>query len=156
MRIILTVIWAIVLFIFTCSVNFNLLVQYHIIDFHLNPSPDWSELIKLDFQWSSHDWILRKIGHLIGFFILALLASNFGKYKSAFYWSGIYAALTEILQLFFFRGGRIYDVINDSFGILLAYFFCLVMFHNSTRRKRNFNPVISPTSNHQKHEEKKD
>ena len=79
-------------------------------------------MLKLDFQWASNDWILRKIGHFIGFFILALLASNFGKYKSAFYLCIIYAALTEILQLFFFRGGRIYDVINDSLGVLLAYF----------------------------------
>lgn len=155
MRIVLTVIWAIVLFIFTCSVNFNLLVQYHIIDFQLNPSPDWLELVKLDFQWYSHDWILRKIGHLIGFFILALLASNFGKYKPAFYLSVIYAALTEILQLFFFRGGRIYDVMNDSFGILLAYLCCLILFRKSSRKKRNFNLVISTNSNHVKHEEKK-
>ncbi|MEX3618252.1 VanZ family protein [Paenibacillus glucanolyticus] len=151
MRIVLTVIWAIVLFIFTCSVNFNLLIQYHIIDFHLNPHPDWSELLKLDFQWSSNDWVLRKIGHFIGFFVLALLASNFGKYKSAFYWCTIYAALTEILQLFFFRGGRIYDVINDAFGIFLAYLFCLTLFNHSSRRKRNFAHEISSFSNQSKH-----
>lgn len=129
MRMMLTVIWAFALFVFTCSVNFHLLIKYHIIDFKFNPNPDWSELLKLDFQWSSHDWILRKIGHLIGFFILALIASDFGKYKSAFYFSVIYAALTEILQLFFFRGGRIYDVINDSFGIILAYILCSFFFH---------------------------
>ncbi|OIB03760.1 hypothetical protein AK95_09120 [Paenibacillus sp. LC231] len=155
MRIVLMVIWAIVLFIFTCSVNFNLLIQYHIIDFQLNPNPNWSELLKLDFQWDSHDWVLRKIGHFIGFFILALLASNFGKYKSAFYLSIIYAALTETLQLFFFRGGRIYDVINDSFGVLLAYFCCLILFRKSSRRRRSVNLVISTNSNHPKQGEKK-
>ncbi|MEC0207012.1 VanZ family protein [Paenibacillus lautus] len=151
MRIVLTIIWALALFIFTCSVNFNLLIQHHIIDFQLNPNPDWSELLRLDFQWASHDWILRKIGHLIGFFILALLASNFGKYKSAFYLSIIYAALTEILQLFFFRGGRIYDVINDSFGVLLAYLFCLILFSNSSRHKRNFNRGNTSYANQEKH-----
>lgn len=143
MRIVLTMIWAFVLFVFTCSVNFNLLIQHHIIDFQLNPNPDWSELLKLDFQWTRHGWILRKIGHFIGFFILALLASNFGKYKSAFYLSVVYAALTEILQLFFFRGGRIYDVINDSFGILLAYLICLILFRKSSRHKRNLNYVTT-------------
>lgn len=128
MRIFLTVIWALALFIFTCSLNFHLLIKYHIINFKFNPTPDWSELLKLDFQWSSHEWILRKIGHLIGFFILALISSDYGRYKSAFYITIFYAALTEILQLFFFRGGRIYDIANDSLGVLLAYIFCLLLF----------------------------
>ncbi|WP_422659319.1 VanZ family protein [Paenibacillus sp. EC2-1] len=133
MRIFITFLWAIVLFVFTCSVNFHLLIKYHIVDFKFNPTPDWSELMKFDFQWSSKEWILRKIGHLAGFFILALISSAFGKYKSAFYFSVIYAATTEILQLFFFRGGRIYDVINDSFGVLLAYLMCLIVFRRKSR-----------------------
>lgn len=141
MRIVLTVIWALALFVFTCSLNFQLLIRYYILDFQFNPTPDWSELLKLDFQWSSHDWILRKIGHLVGFFILALLGSDFGKYKSAFFLSVIYAALTEILQLFFFRGGRIYDVINDSFGILLAYLLCSILLHKKSRRSKNINNI---------------
>lgn len=133
MRIILTVIWAFVLFVFTCSVNFHLLIRYHIVDFHFNPSPDWSELLKLDFQWTSHDWVQRKIGHFFGFFVLAILASNFGKYKSAFFFAIIYASMTEVLQLFFFRGGRIYDVVNDSAGILFAYILCLILFRNKIK-----------------------
>ncbi|WP_052675994.1 VanZ family protein [Paenibacillus sp. IHBB 10380] len=139
MRIILTVIWAFVLFVFTCSVNLHLLIKYHIVDFHFNPIPDWSELFRLDFQWTNHDWVQRKIGHFFGFFILALLASNFGKYKSAFYLSVFYAALTEILQLFFFRGGRVYDIASDSAGILFAYLLCLILFRKSSRRTRYIN-----------------
>lgn len=136
MRIILTFLWAIALFVFTCSVNFHLLIRYQVVDFQFNPYPDWSELTKLDFKWYSSDWILRKIGHFIGFFILALLASDFGRRRTAFFWSVAYAALTEILQLFFFRGGRIYDVINDSLGILLAYLLCTILFRKSTIRTR--------------------
>lgn len=124
MRIIITLIWAFALFVFTCSLNFHLLIKYHIIDFRLNMAPDWSELFKLDFQWYSTDWILRKIGHFFGFFILTLLATDFGKSRSALYLCVIYAALTEILQLFFFRGGRIYDVVNDTLGIGLAFILC--------------------------------
>lgn len=133
MRTILTILWGLILFIFTCSLNFQLLIRYHIIDFQLNPSPDWSELFKMDFQWYSTDWVMRKIGHFLGFFILALLASGFGKSKMAFYICVGYAALTEILQLFFFRGGRIYDVINDAFGIGLAYLICLIFRRNEHR-----------------------
>lgn len=134
MRIILTILWALMLFIFTCSVNLQQLVQDHIIDFQLNPSPNWSELFKLDFQWTNENWILRKAGHVLGFCLLALLASDFGRYKSAFYWSIIYALLTEILQLFFFRGGRIYDVMNDCLGILLAYASCILFFRERMKR----------------------
>lgn len=139
MRIILTGFWAFVLFVFTCSVNFHLLIKYHVVDFQFNPIPDWSELFKLDFQWTSHDWIQRKIGHFFGFFVLAILASNFGKHKSAFFFSIVYASLTEILQLFFFRGGRIYDILNDSAGIFFAYMICLILFHKSSRHKRYMN-----------------
>lgn len=139
MRITMTVIWAICLFIFTCSVNFHLLIKYHIINFQFNPTPDWSELLKLDFQWSSNVWVQRKIGHFIGFFALALLMSSFGKYKLAFFLSIFYAALTEILQLFFFRGGRIYDIANDSAGILFAYLLCLFLFHKGFKRTRGEN-----------------
>ncbi|OAB46229.1 VanZ family protein [Paenibacillus glacialis] len=137
MRIILTTFWAFVLFVFTCSVNFHMLIRYHIVDFQFNPIPDWSELLRLDFQWRTNDWIHRKIGHFLGFFILALLASNFGKYKSAFFFSILYAALTEILQLFFSRGGRIYDIANDSAGILFAYLLCLILFRKRSKRTRN-------------------
>lgn len=150
MRIILTVLWALMLFIFTCSVNFQQLIHYHVIDFQINASPDWSELFKLDFQWSSNDWIQRKVGHFLGFCLLALLASDLGKYKSAFYLSVIYALLTEILQLFFFRGGRIYDVINDSLGILLAYVCCVIFFGDRMKHVRHESHIsrhlyINPT-----------
>lgn len=74
------------------------------------------------------------MGHFFGFFVLALLASSFGKNTSALYGCAAYAGLTEILQLFFYRGGRIYDVINDSLGILLAYLLCLILFRNRSTR----------------------
>ncbi|KOR76602.1 VanZ family protein [Paenibacillus solani] len=138
MRIMLTFLWAIALFIFTCSVNFHHLISDHVVEFQFNPSPDWSELLRQDFQWNSSDWRLRKIGHFFGFFVLALLASNFGKRKSAYYLCVAYAGLTEILQLFFFRGGRIYDVINDSLGILLAYLLCLILL----RKRINSHPSM--------------
>lgn len=132
MRWILTILWAAALFIFTCSLNFLALIKYQIVNFRFNSNPDWSELIMLDLEWSNGEWVLRKVGHFIGFFILALIASSFGRYKSAFWWCVGYAAFTEILQLFFFRGGRIYDVFNDAMGILLAYLCCkFIMYKKS-------------------------
>ncbi|MBB3129049.1 VanZ family protein [Paenibacillus rhizosphaerae] len=127
MRIFLTLIWAVCLFVFTCSFDFNALLHYHQAEFRLNPSPDWSELIKLDLQWSSEAWINRKIGHFIGFFLLELLLSNLRSSKLAVISAILYAALTEVLQLYFFRSGRIYDIVNDTFGILCAYLFCLML-----------------------------
>ncbi|MCM2996618.1 MULTISPECIES: VanZ family protein [Paenibacillus] len=127
MRIFLTVTWAVCLFVFTCSFDFNALLHHHRADFRLNPSPDWSELLKLDLQWSSEAWINRKIGHFIGFFLLELLLSNLRGSKLAVMTAILYAALTEVLQLYFFRSGRIYDIVNDTFGILCAYLFCLML-----------------------------
>jgi len=124
MRIVLTVVWALILLIFTCSLNFHMLIHHHIVDFRFNPSPDWLELLKLDFHWSSADWVQRKAGHLVGFFILAVIGSNFGKYRPAFFLSILYAVMTEILQLYFFRGGRIYDALIDSTGVFLAFLGC--------------------------------
>ncbi len=84
MRIFLTLIWACILFIFTCSVNFHMLIKYQFIDFQINPAPDWLELLKSDYQWSDTEWLQRKAGHMLGFFILALLGSKFGKYSVRF------------------------------------------------------------------------
>lgn len=138
MRTLLTIIWTIALFIFTCSVNFRLLIEQQYVHFVFNTSPPWHELLELDLDFNDSDWILRKIGHFVGFGILFLLASNFGKYKSAFLYCVLYAMLTEVLQLFFFRGGRIYDVINDSAGIFAAYLLCLIFFGTSKRHKKAF------------------
>ncbi|MFI2857930.1 VanZ family protein [Paenibacillus sp. JSM ZJ436] len=143
MRILFTGLWAILLFIFTCSFSFQDLIQHQSLDFSFNASPDWSELTDQDVQWYRRDWVLRKAGHLLGFFLLALLASGGGRSTYAFGLCVLYAAATEILQLYFFRGGRIYDMAIDTLGVLMAYLWCRFLVRvkltttNFTRHKKN-------------------
>jgi VanZ family protein len=71
----------------------------------------------------SRFWILSKIGHFSGFFILdCLLLNLFRERKVSLLLSILFAIVTELAQLFVGRDGRIYDMVIDSSGALLAYY----------------------------------
>ncbi|MGX6443690.1 VanZ family protein [Neobacillus sp. K501] len=64
---------------------------------------------------------MQKLGHIVAFFILTVLLVKCIYSKSlALLLSISYAALTEVLQLFFTRDGRIFDIGFDGIGILLG------------------------------------
>lgn len=115
--------WCAVLFVGTCTVSASLLIHHFTIDFQLS-SPRWSELFKLDIIPRSDTFIIQKIGHFTGFFILSLLMTRNGRQPKGLIYAVLYALLTEILQLFFSRDGRLFDVVIDSAGIFLAYGLC--------------------------------
>ncbi|MBD2848562.1 VanZ family protein [Paenibacillus sp. IB182496] len=121
LRILTGILWALLLFVFTCAISFHRLVYDFELFFVLQPNPDWMDFFKLqDFDVSDSEWILRKLGHMAGFFILALLLGNLGRNRWGVYAAILYALATEVMQLFFYRGGRLYDVLIDTAGILLA------------------------------------
>lgn len=125
LRIMLGMVWCIVLFIFTCTVSLTMLVNYHFIHFIFTNHPDWRDLLVVnDINLHYKKYVISKIGHFTGFFILSLIFSNFGRNKQGIVISIGYAVLTEILQLFFHRDGRIVDMMIDSAGILFAYWLC--------------------------------
>jgi len=125
MRIAAGILWAAVLFVCTCTVSFKLLLTNLFVHFLFNPHPNWSDLLIVsDFGIHSSSYLLQKVGHFLGFFILSILLTDGGKKRSGLYWCMGYALATEILQLHFYRDGRLYDVVIDSAGIWLAYFLC--------------------------------
>ncbi|MNE90246.1 VanZ like family protein [compost metagenome] len=64
-------------------------------------------------------FITRKIGHFVGFAIFAMLLYRINRsYIKSIVWSIAFAVSTEIFQLYFGRDGRIYDMVNDSAGIV--------------------------------------
>jgi VanZ family protein len=66
-------------------------------------------------------FISRKMGHALSFFILSILSfSLFLSIKKMLTISLLYAVITEVLQLFFHRGGRLFDIGFDGIGILAA------------------------------------
>ena len=71
---------------------------------------------------------LRKLGHAFVFLILTVALFLL---KGNLTFSGLsafsFAVSTEILQLFFTRDGRLFDVAFDSFGIVLALLLLVVM-----------------------------
>ncbi|XEC95498.1 VanZ family protein [Paenibacillus tarimensis] len=138
MRIVLGVIWAFVLFLFTCSFHMWELFFSRELHFVMTKSPDFSDLFRTsDFDLKDSEWLVRKIGHLLGFFILALILTNFGKLRAGLYLSIGYAVFTEIIQLYFLRGGRIYDMLIDTAGVLLAYGICRLIRTTSIEPARN-------------------
>lgn len=119
-------IWAGFLFVCTCTINFWAMVKYQFIYFRFNEQPNWHELLKVKFDWHDKSDIIQKAGHFGGFFILALILTDLGKYKSGIPLSLGYAVITEILQLYFHRDGRVVDIFIDALGILLAYSLCMM------------------------------
>lgn len=118
MRLIAILVWCILLFLGTCVKD----IRHILTDFQfvINLHPDWSEFLHKD-NFRSNSYIVQKIGHFGGFFVLSALASNFGRYKSGLMFAIGYGILTEFIQPFFSRDGRILDMFIDAAGAVLAY-----------------------------------
>lgn len=113
--------WAGVIFVFACTSSFRGLVELGVVRFRLDRDPFLSDLLLPLPAKLSHDFLLQKLGHIAAFFILTFLLHRSFHSKSLTLLLAIsYAALTEFLQLFFNRGGRIFDIGFDAIGVLLG------------------------------------
>ncbi len=121
MRVFLILICAGTIFIFTCTSHFTSLFESGTIHFQWDPHPRLKELLLPLPAELTRDFLIQKIGHFSAFFILTLLLQTRFQSKVLILIIAIsYAALTEFLQLYFTRDGRIFDIGFDAFGILLA------------------------------------
>ena len=96
-------------------------METHKLYFHWNSEPVILEILEPLPNEVTLQFIHRKIGHALVFFILTIgvyCAFPFRYVYGVFPF--IYALLTEVLQLFFMRDGRLFDVAFDSGGILAA------------------------------------
>ena len=85
MRVFLTLICLVALFIGTCSEGVKPILTDFQIHFKLNPQPTWSDLWQL-YTFKSKTFIIQKIGH---FWVLytSLLMTNFGRNRTGvIYW----------------------------------------------------------------------
>ncbi|MGM0880098.1 MAG: VanZ family protein [Bacillota bacterium] len=72
----------------------------------------------MDFRMTI-SYISQKIGHFSGFAIFAvLLISQNKRMGKSIILAVVYAILTEFLQLYFGRHGRLYDIAIDTAGII--------------------------------------
>jgi VanZ family protein len=119
MRSMLIFLWMVAIFIFTCTASFHELMFYGVLRFQWDGHPPFSEFLAP--YNLSESLLLQKFGHIVVFQILTLLLLM--KFKAKFIvliMTASVATLTEILQLYFTRGGRIFDIGFDLIGVFIA------------------------------------
>lgn len=137
MKLLSVLLWLAFIFVCTCTSNPNKLIEHIYVSFNLVMNPDFMELLIDDISLRSTVWLTHKAGHFIGFTILYVLILNWLRStKSSLAISILLAVLSEIIQLYFARDGRISDMIIDSSGILLAWYIF----------KYRFQKNLAPTS----------
>jgi len=121
MKVFLLYSWICFIFICTCTSSFKELAGTGEIRFLWDNQPDFSELLLPLPQEINGIFLIQKSGHVLSFLILTiLLHANFKSQAACFSLALIYAAITELLQLFFSRDGRLFDIGIDALGIFLA------------------------------------
>ncbi|TXC78500.1 VanZ family protein [Metabacillus litoralis] len=114
------------LFIATCTENLSLFLAEQDLIFHFNGNPPVREFLNNDFDLQDPTYVSQKLGHIVSFFILGVLA--YSVWRSVFVVAIISLAValsTEVAQLFFSRSGRLLDVGYDMAGASLFVVFVL-------------------------------
>lgn len=135
----LTLICAAFIVVAACTSNaYDFLYHQHV-NFKLNLSPSFSDLLIVsDFRLTSHFFLIQKLGHMAAFGLLfTLLFLWIRKAGIAFVCCGLFAVGTEILQLYFGRNGRLYDMGIDMLGVCLAFAVCRLLAGKMVWEERN-------------------
>lgn len=131
LRSFILIVWTGLIFLFTCTVSMEQFIHHGMISFQWSTQPNFDEFLYPLPPTPDAYFISRKLGHAISFFILTiLLFTRFFSKISALIFSISYAILTEVLQLFFHRGGRLFDIGFDGVGIVVGLL-VIVGFENS-------------------------
>lgn len=118
------ILWGLFLSINIFTENLGQFLMSRSIRFKWISNPDFSSFFNLyDLTTIHHGWVWVKLGHFIGFAILNLLLYSWIRsHRIAIIIAVAFAVSTELLQLFFGRDGRFYDIVIDSLGVLLDYY----------------------------------
>jgi VanZ family protein len=114
--------WAVMLGVFACTSDLDALLRHQTVHFRWVAEPDFTDLLIVhDMRPYEPYWLMITAGHEFGFAALTLLIyhlrRNLGSAAAAAF---VYAALTEVLQLYFGRDGRLADFVIDSFGVMAS------------------------------------
>jgi hypothetical protein len=123
---VLTFLWAALIVIVACTSDAQAFLYEQIIQFHFESAPDFIDLlITNDIHLKNEFYLIQKTGHIITFGILYVFHLLWLKSMgTAFLLTGIFAAFSEVLQLYFNRNGRFFDIGVDLVGISLAFLIC--------------------------------
>lgn len=119
-------VWAVIILIAGCTSDAHAFLYEQVIEFNVKIAPNFRDLlITNDIHISNEFYVIQKIGHISAFGLLFFLLLNWIKrFKIALFLCGMFAFITEVLQLFFNRNGRLFDVGIDIVGILFSYVWC--------------------------------
>ncbi|WP_413307877.1 VanZ family protein [Bacillus sp. 1P10SD] len=135
-KLIVIILWGLFLLLNTWTESIEKLMYLHTFGFKWIPNPDFLSFFNFnDFTAFHPEFIKVKLGHFIGFAVLDLLLLYL--LKSHKYSIGIsigFAFITEFVQLFFGRDGRLYDLAIDSLGILSVFFIVKILRYYGTMR----------------------
>lgn len=121
MRSLFIVVWCVTILIFTCTSSLHDLIHFGVLRFHWDSQPTFSDFLSPLPYDLNKGFLLQKFGHIVIFqFLTILLLMKLRSHLIILILSGSFAVLTEILQLYFIRGGRAFDVGFDLIGILIA------------------------------------
>jgi VanZ family protein len=134
LRSVALIFWTGLLFLFTCTESMEQFIHQGAIVFSWSNHPNVHEFLYPLPSIPDATFISRKVGHALSFFILSLLCySVFLSKKKMLVSSLLYAVLTEVLQLFFQRGGRLFDIGFDGVGITMALMAVIVLGNNNEK-----------------------
>jgi VanZ family protein len=121
MRSFLILVWCAVILLFTCTASFHDLVQYGVVKFQWSGQPQFAMFLSPLPDGLSRGIFIQKVGHVITFHLLTLLLLlKFRSKINILLLAASFASLTEILQLYFTRSGRLVDIGLDLIGIFIA------------------------------------
>jgi hypothetical protein len=119
-RSLLLAIWTIAVLLMTCTTRFELENGKMLLFFSWTSQPQWADFFLGLPAELSEAFLFQKVGHIIAFTILAILLIIQTTPVKTLLVSISLALLTEILQLYLSRGGRLYDTAFDLIGIILG------------------------------------
>ncbi|MFC3210725.1 MULTISPECIES: VanZ family protein [Planomicrobium] len=134
-KIFLVIFWAAGILVVMTTSNAEAFLYNQILHYELDLSPNFIDLFRLnDVALTDNFYLIQKLGHLLSFGILYMLLYNWLHTHSKALWYCIaFAISSEIIQLFFERNGRIFDMGVDFIGILLAYIITVIVTARKTK-----------------------
>lgn len=122
-KLIAIIIWGLVLCLNTWTESLEKFIDFQSIGFQWDPSPNFLEFFNFyDLTLIHRNFVIVKLGHFMGFAVMdVLIYSLLKSHRRSVAISIIFALFTEVLQLFFGRDGRFYDLCIDSLGVLSVY-----------------------------------
>lgn len=129
--------WIVTILVAGCTADAHAFLYEQAISFHLDVTPNFRDLfITHDIYLEKEFYVIQKIGHISAFGLLFFfLFATIKRLGHAFILCSMFAFFTEILQLYFQRNGRLFDVGVDMIGILLAFLLCKSLAGNSNTNK---------------------